>query len=311
MEPIPVYGNAANHIWTANVSVAALGDQDSLAPVASDVTVHLSASSGTLSSANITLPAGQYSNFANPVVLTANRSGEGSVDAISSLGAAGPIEVNYLQPPPSQLRVSLGAPVLAGTGSSSVTVQVCMLDESGAPTSSEHDVSAALTAPVGQLAQPSLTIPHGFFCSGYTSWTSGSGAATITAESPELTTGTKSITFPPFPWYLVVLAGLGGIVGALVKDGGNLFTKNWWSHTWRALALGGIFGVIFFIFARFGALVLPASVPVALAKIPVVSGFGAFAIGFLGGVLGRRSWQIDDGAADGARKVSSINNPAE
>jgi hypothetical protein len=90
VEPIPVYGNAVDHIWKANVSVAALGDQNSLAPVSADVPIHFNASSGRLSPPDIVLSAGQFSNFEKPALLTADRSGKGIVDAVSSLGPAGP-----------------------------------------------------------------------------------------------------------------------------------------------------------------------------------------------------------------------------
>jgi hypothetical protein len=290
VEPLPIYGNAVDHVWKANVSVAALGNQNSLAPVSTDVPIHFNASSGHFSTPDIVLPAGHLSNFGNPVLLTADRSGTGTVEAVSSLGTSGPIQVEYLQPPPTQLRLSLGTPVLKGTGSSTASVQVCLLDESSAVTFSGHDVEVTLTAP-GQLTSPTLTIPHDSSCSSLATWTAGAGTADIRAEAGGLQPDAKSITFPSFPWYFVWLAAIGGVVGALVFSSGELFSARWWSHTWRSLVLGAVLGAIFYLFTRFGAIALPKDSPVNLQNIPVVSGIGSLLLGFLGGLYGQKLWK--------------------
>lgn len=291
--PLPVYGNAVDHIWQASVSVAALNERDSLVPVTADVNVHFNTSLGKISPADTVISAGQLSDFQNPVLLTDDRVGKGSVDVISSLGPAGPVEVEYLLPPPTQLRIALGSPVLSGTGSSSVTVQICLLDQSGGVTSSSEDLEITLTAFVGQLKSSLAKIHHGSSCSDLIEWNSASGPASILAESSGLKSENKSITFPSFPWYLVWLAGVGGLVGALVRSWGNLFSARGLSHAWRSLALGALLGFIFYLFARFGAIVLPKDFPVMLQNIPVISGSGAFTIGFVGGVLGRKLWKVN------------------
>ncbi len=290
VEPIPVYGNAVDHIWKANVSVAALGDQNSLAPVSADVPIHFNASSGRLAPPDIVLSAGQFSNFEKPVLLTADRFGKGIVDAVSSLGPAGPVEVEYLQPPPTQLRLSLGIPILTGTGSSTASVQICLLDESGAVTASDQDIQVTLTAP-GQLASSVLTIQHDSYCSNLIVWTSGSGPASIRAEAAGLKSDTNSITFLSFPWYFVLLAAVGGLLGALVSSSGDLFSVRWWSYTWRGLVLGAVLGAVFYLFARFGAIALPKDSPISIQNIPVVSGVGSLLLGFLGGMWGRKLWR--------------------
>jgi hypothetical protein len=294
IEPLPVYGNAVDHIWKASVSVAAMGNQDSLVPVSADVPIHFNASSGHLSSSDIVLSAGQLSNFQNPVLLTTDRSGRSVVDAVSSLGPAGPVEVQYLQPPPTQIRLSLGTPILAGTGSSTATVQVCLLDESGVVTASDQDIQITLTAP-GQLGSSAPTIHRDASCSDPIVWTSGPGPASIRAESSGLKSDTQSIMFPSFPWYFVWLAAVGGLVGALIFSirSGDLFSVRWWSYTWRGLVLGSVLGAVFYLFARFGAIALPKDSPVDIQKIPAVSGVGSLLLGFLGGVYGRRLWKID------------------
>ncbi len=297
VEPLPVYGNPLEHIWNAKVSVAVLGDQDSLAPVATDVPIEFHSSFGRLSPPSIILHAGQFSNFDNPVLLTTDRAGADRVDALSSLGHAGPVEVTYLLPPPAQLRLSLGTPTINGSGTSTVNTQVCLLDESGALTFSGQDVQVTLTAP-GQLASSVATIRHGVSCSDLIAWTSASGAASIQAEAGGLKPDNKAITFPSFPWYFVWLAAGGGLLGALVSSSKELFSSRWFSNTWRGLALGAVLGAIFYLFARFGAIALPKDSPVNIQNIPVVSRVGAFLLGFLGGLYGRKLWKIDQDKPD-------------
>jgi hypothetical protein len=72
IQPLPVYGNAVDRIWKANVSVAAEGQNDELMAVSEDVPVHFIASFGQLSASDITLSPGQFSNFEKPIMLTAN-----------------------------------------------------------------------------------------------------------------------------------------------------------------------------------------------------------------------------------------------
>jgi len=291
VDPASVYPKGPNQ-WAAKISIAAM-NQDALVPVSTDVPIHFTTTSGQLSPSDIVLPAGQLSNFEHPVQLTSDHYGKTAVNAVSSLGMAGPAEVDYLQPLPSQLRLSVTTPVLAGTGSSTVNVEVCLLDESGAVTSSDQDMQVTLTAS-GQLASPTLPIPHGSYCSSPMVWTSTSGPAHIRAEAVGLKADTQNLVFPSFPWYFVWLAAGGGLLGALVSSSGDLFSARWWSHTWRGLVLGAILGALFYLFARFGAIALPMNSPVNIQNIPVVSGVGALLLGFLGGLYGRKFWQKED-----------------
>lgn len=291
VNPHPVYGDAFDHIWKASVTVAVVGNQDQLTPAPANLPIHLSASWGQLSTQDFTLAAGQYSNFQNPVDLTTDRSGKGDVEAISPLGHSGPIDVDYLQPPPTELHLSVGTPALAGTGSSSVSLQVCLLDGAGAITTADHDIQVTLSAS-GSLNSPEATIRQGNSCTDPVQWTSGAGAATVNAASAGLKSDFRSLIFPAFPWYFVWLAAIGGLSGALVWSRGVLLTKKWWSHTWRGLVLGAVLGAIFYLFARFGAIALPKDSPFNIQNIPVISNVGSFLLGFVGGALGRKRWKI-------------------
>jgi len=291
VEPLPVYGNAVDHIWKATVSVASLGDGDSLAPVSRDVPIHLNASSGQLSTADIVIRSGEFGNFQNPVVLTADHTGKGSVDAVSSLGPAGPVDVVYLQPPVAQLRLAIGTPVLAGNGTASATVQVCLLDQSGALTLSDEDIPVKLTAP-GVLASSVLTVHHGAVCSEATQWSAGPGTMKIQAEASGLKTDAESSVFPEFPSYFVWLSALGGLAGALIVNLSSLSSPRWW----RSLILGTAFGVICYLLARFGAVALPEGIDIQ--KIPVVNGVGSLLIGILGGLFGRKIFKLGEAKGD-------------
>ena len=83
-------------------------------------------------------------------------------------------------------------------------------------------------------------------------------------------------------------------MGALIANTDDLLSARWWGHTWRSLMVGAILGVIVYLLARFGALVLPKNIPITIQNIPVVSGAGSFVLGFIGGVYGRRLLKVGD-----------------
>jgi len=292
--PLPVYGSAVAHTWMAAISLAAVGEGNGFVPVTTPVAVHFTSGFGQVSPADITLEPGQISTFDKPVVLTASRAGKDAVQAISSFGTLGPVEVDYLLPPATQLRISLGTAQVLASGSSSVTVQVCILDDSGVLTVSAEAVNIVLSA-AGQFSKQMVPIAANSSCSEMVTWTAAKpGPATVFAESTGLPKTSANIVFPAFPWYLVWLAALGGLVGALIANTDDLLSARWWGHTWRSLMVGAILGVIVYLLARFGALVLPKNIPITIQNIPVVSGAGSFVLGFIGGVYGRRLLKVGD-----------------
>lgn len=292
--PLPVSGNAIAHTWTAAVSIAALNQEGGFLPVTSAVPIHFTSGVGQISPADVTLQPGDLSTFGKPATLTSARAGKDSVQAISSLGTAGPVEVDYLLPPPTQLRISLGVPQVLASGSSTVTVQVRLLDEAGVLTVAADVVNVVLS-PAGEFSKGMVPIAANSSCSEMVTWTAAkSGLATVIAESTGLPKTEASVTFPAFPWYLVWLAALGGIIGALVLHSEGLFSSQWWAHAWRGLLAGAVMGAVVYLLARFGALVLPSSVPIKIQNIPVVSGAGSFLLGFVGGVYGRKLLKIDE-----------------
>jgi hypothetical protein len=74
----------------------------------------------------------------------------------------------------------------------------------------------------------------------------------------------------------------------------GLFSEQWWAHTWRSLVVGGVLGAIIYLLTRYGAFLLPSSIPVSIQNIPAVSGTGSFVLGFVGGIFGRKILKIDD-----------------
>jgi hypothetical protein len=193
----------------------------------------------------------------------------------------------------------VGTPVLSGSGSSTASVQACLLDESQGITSADRDITVNLSAP-GQLAAQSVTIKQDSSCSSPITWTAEAGLGIIRAESAGLQPDQLQVKFPAFPWRYPMLAALGGLLGAFVIRAKRVLSAAWWSHTWSSLLLGAVLGVIFYLFARFNALVLPEGWVVKLQNVPVVSSIGAFLIGFVGGVLGRSFWLPKKDKAEGA-----------
>jgi hypothetical protein len=177
-------------------------------------------------------------------------------------------------------------------------VQVCLLDEAGVLTVAADGVNVVLS-PAGQFSKGMVPIAANSSCSEMVTWTAAkSGPANVIAESTGLPKAEAAVTFPAFPWYLVWLAALGGIIGALISHSDGLFSTQWWAHTWRGLVVGAVMGAVVYLLARFGAVVLPSSIPVKIQNIPVVSGAGSFLLGFVGGVYGRRLFKVDDNAPE-------------
>ena len=271
-----------------------MGDQGQLIPVGGPIQIHFTAGQSQISPADITLQAGDLSNFNNPAILTASRFGSDTVTALSTLGTAGPVEVSLLQPPPTQLQISLGPPQLLGSGSSSATVVVCFADAAGAPALSPDPLQVVLN-PAGQMSKSVVSIAANSPCSETVTWTATQpGAAQISAEAGGLLSGAETIVFPKFPWYFIWLAAVGGFLGAIIANSKQSFTRNWWSHTWRNLLVGAVLGAISYVLVRYGALTLPKDSPVDIQKIPVVSGLGSFAVGFVIGLWGRKLLKVDD-----------------
>jgi drug/metabolite transporter (DMT)-like permease len=136
-------------------------------------------------------------------------------------------------------------------------------------------------------------------CSETITWTATQpGAAQVTAEATGLRSSAKNIIFPKFPWYFVWLAAGGGLLGAVIANSKQAFTRHWWSHAWRNLLVGGVLGAVCYVLVRYGALTLPKDSPVDIQKIPVVTALGSFAIGFVIGLWNRRFFKGDDGQAE-------------
>lgn len=297
VQPEPVFGNAVAHTWTATVAVAAQDANDQLVPVSADVAVHFTSNLAQITPADIVIAKGQASTFNSPVTLVASRSGKGRLQAISTLGAAS-AEVEFQAPVPSRLGLIVDRPQLSATGSSTAGVRVCLQDEAGNLTAyPDRDTQVTLSATTGQLDKAMLSVAHGVFCSDQINWLSRkSGSATLTAQSSgELQNDTEQVTFPSFPWYLVFLSAAGGLVGAFITTSGGLLTPHWWAHVWRNLVLGTILGTLFYLFAGFGAIVLPKEVPIQLQNIPTVTGIGALLLGVVGGLYGRKIWKVEEG----------------
>jgi hypothetical protein len=292
VNPEPVLGNALNHSWKATVAIAALGAEDQFIPVTNPVQVHFTTSFGQVTPADVTLNPGDLSTFQSPAVLTSTHIGTDSLQALSSLGTAGPVSVIYLQPPPTQIVLYVTTPQLAGSGSSA-GVTVCLADEAGAPATSAQDSQVELSTQTGQLSKSLVTIPQNSICSEQITWSSSKSGIAVVSANSSLGSASKPANFPPFPWYLIWLAALGGVVGALVINSTGLFSASWWSHTWRSLIIGAVLGAIIYLLARFGALEKTADLGVQIQNIPFLSGAGSFVIGFLGGAIGRKILKLD------------------
>jgi len=304
IRPQTVYGDARSLTWQASVAIAAQAANGALVPVASDTIVHLTPNLGQLSASDVTLRHGDASTFNLPVTLTSRQAGTDSIVAESTLGSAS-AQVIYEPPQPAHLRLAVGAPQFDLVGNSVAKAMVCLEDAGNSVASfADHPLQVRLTSTFGEPPAAVVVVPQNGICSEESKLTSrDAGSAVLTAQSVSgLEPDDAQIIFPAFPWHLVMLALLGGFVGAFVTSFSGVISRRWWSHVWRNLLLGAIFGGISYLFACYGALILPKEVPVNLENIPTVSRVGAFLVGFLGGFLGRKLWKVDDADTDDSHK---------
>jgi hypothetical protein len=300
VQPEPIYEDPISKSWKASVSAAVMGDQHGLVAAPQDISIHFTSSLGDFTPADVTIPQGKSSNFNSSTTLTSTHSGHAHIEVAASLSSE-PLDVDYVPALPALLGITLSdKPGLERDSSSVARFRVCLYDAGKQLTSyPDRSVQVSLSPTLGSLDNDKVNIDRGEYCSGVVKLTShDSGTAQVQAVSgSELQPGGISVVFPPFSWFLVIFAAVGGLGGAFVSSWSELSSAHWWSHVWRNLLLGVIFGVIVYLLVYFGALNLPKDFPINLQYLPTVTGIGAFLLGFVGGLYGRKLLKVDPAEA--------------
>jgi hypothetical protein len=298
--------DAQSHTWGTKVMVAVQNPQGGLSPVANDTDIFLTPNIGLLSASTVTIQQGKTSNFNSPLILTSTRPGTDTVLAMSGLGR-GSAQVAYQMPQASRLRLAVWGSNFEVSGAGVRPATVCLEDDSNNLVETENDVRIMLNTTLGDPSLTEVVVPAKGICSKEIKFSSrAAGTGRLTAQSiMGLKADTADLIFPPFPWHLVWLAVAGGVIGAFVGSYGTITSKGWWSSTWRNAIVGAVFGGAAYLFACFGALVLPEGVPVLLQNIPTASKVGASLIGFLGGLLWRKIWKLEAASSPAAEQKAA------
>jgi hypothetical protein len=292
IEPPEVFPEG--NIWTTDVTVVALTANQQLAIAATDIPIQLATNVGTLSTTHAVIPRGSASTAAETIRLTCQHSGNDVVSAVSSLGHAERQIVYNLQTP-SQLRVEAKPQEVVNDGRTWVNISVFLLGADDRPTSySDRDIDVSLSPSLGSLEPSHVKIPRGAYWADAKLTSTRHGDAVVSASAPELTEARSALIHFLFPWLVVVLSVVGGVLGGVVRTAKGSFSGKWREHLARNLAVGAIFGLVFYVLAYFGATtaIPKTEIPVDIAIIPTTNELGSLALGFVGGFLGRHFWKV-------------------
>jgi hypothetical protein len=267
-----------------------MGPNDELIASDRDVPLQLVAQQGQISPSQVTIKKDESSTFATPASLTSNSAGTDTISVFSSLPRVQQT-VTYQTPQPSQLRLEATPASVINDGKSPIRIVVLLVD------SGNNTVRAALATPVtltssrGNLAPIQITIPAGEYSAEAALSSQQNGEASVTAEASGLKSAQTLAAFL-FPWMMVAMGALGGMLGATVHNPKAAFSKKWWT----VVLLGVICGVVLCIAALFGAIgALPKlGLPIQISQIPSANELGALLLGFVGGFYGKKFWLKGD-----------------
>lgn len=293
VDVLPQHVHPTNAQWRALVLVTAINVTREPIAVGVDVPVYLATDIGTVTPALTQIDAGKART--GQIQVASDRAGNGTLWAWTDTGqlAAAPIE--YHAPVPTQLLVKALPSRATNDGRTSVQLTVFLADETAMTASADQDVLVSLTSSVGAPSPTEVSIPKGKFFGEAVLTSPISGTAEITATSARLKPGSAQTEFV-FPLLLVVLAGIGGLIGSVVRSGRQIFTGAWWWHVTGSVGLGIVLGLVFYVLAMFGIIASIPKLSIPLAQLPTTNDLGALVLGFLGGYYAR-AWLPDLGAA--------------
>ena len=274
--------------WESKIWVAALDAHGVPLPAPQQLKVRFAAELGKVSPVETAIPAGSATNV-DEVQLVSKRAGQDVVRAWLSTGAE-PVRcgVEYEKEEPTKLLLDVHPKKALNSGQTPVIVTVLLQDELNHCTSTDKPLTVTLTATQGHFQPSEIIIPSGKFSGEATLTSSIQGKVTVTARTEGMEDRSE-VEFT-FPWKLVIFAALGGLLGALLRDSKNTFSRRWFHYAWRNLLVGIVLGMVFYGLTLFGAVgsvskIIPS---IDVSVIPTVNELGAILLGFAGGYFGRR-----------------------
>jgi hypothetical protein len=287
VDVLPQHVHPTNALWRALVLVTAIDASRQPIAVQADTVVSFATDIGLIAPAQSRIEAGK-ARTTDPIQLTSDRAGTGTVWAWTDTGSLAQATVEYHDAVPTQLLVR-GLPSRAvNDGKTVVNVTVFLEDDTAATASADQDLSVKLTSSVGAPNPSDLTIPKGGFFGEAVLASPTSGIAEITATAPRLKPGAAEVEFV-FPLLLVTLAGTGGLIGSVARMGRQLFSGVWWWNLLGSVGLGIVLGLLFYLLALFGVIASIPKLAIPFAQLPTTNDLGALVLGFFGGYYAR-SW---------------------
>jgi hypothetical protein len=285
VDVLPDHVHPSNAAWQAKVLVTAVNESRQPVAVQADTLIQLAIDVGLVTPGQAKIEAG-HARTTEQIQLTSNKPGTGTLWAWTDSGDLGRAAVEYHYPVPTQLSVK-GLPThTLNDGRTAINITVFLQDETSGTVKAEEDVQVKLISSVGTPKPSIVSIPKGQFVGEAILTSATAGVAEITATTPGLKSGVASVEFV-FPYLLVVLAGAGGMVGALVRSSGDTFSGAWWWHLVGSLAIGAVLGLLFYLLALFGVVASIPKLTIPLGQLPTTNDFAALVLGFFGGYYAR------------------------
>jgi hypothetical protein len=272
--------------WKAQVAVALAGPNDEFIESDRDLELQLVAQNAQLSPSQVTIKKGTSSTFGTPATLSSSSPGTETISVYSSLPKAQQT-VTYQTPQPAQLRLEATPATVINDGKSPVRIVVLLEDATKTAVRSSSAVQVTLASSQGSLVPVQVTIPAGEYSAEASLTSQQNGLVNITADASNLQRGQISASFL-FPWMMVAMGALGGMLGATVHNPKSAFSTKWWT----VIVLGVICGVVLCVAALFGVIAaLPKlDLPIQVSQIPSTNELGALLLGFVGGFYGKKFW---------------------
>ena len=292
VDVLPDHVHPLNASWKTNVLVTAVNESRQPIAVPVVTAIYLATDAGIVMPATATIQVG-HARSTEQIQLISNRAGTGTLWAWTDSGELGRAAVEYHNPVPELLAVKALPTRTLNDGRAAIHVTVFLQDETSRTARAEEDMKVQLTSSVGSPTPSTLSIAKGQFVGEAILTSATAGVAEITATAPGLKSGVASVEFV-FPYFLVLVAALGGVVGALVRSSGVSFTGKWWWHLLGSLGIGSVLGLLFYLLAAFGIVASIPKLSIPFGQLPTTNEFAALVLGFFGGYYAR-AWLPNPG----------------
>jgi hypothetical protein len=285
VDVLPNHVHPLNASWQAKVLVTAINENGQPVAVRADTPIELAIDIGLVSPWEVKIEAG-HARTGQPIQLTSDKPGTGTLWAWTDNGEVGTASVEYHDPVPTQLAVKGVPSHTLNDGRTAAKITVFLQDETSDTVKAEEDVQVKLISSVGTPNPSMVSIPKGQFVGEAMLTSATAGVAQITATTPGLKSGVASVEFV-FPYLLVLLAAGGGLAGALVRSSGDKFTGAWRWCLVESLAIGSVLGLLFYLLALLGVVASIPKLTIPLGQLPTSNEFAALVLGFFGGYYAR------------------------